>query len=376
MKTARSWRVADQPEDFVRFKVEPGKIAQREDGRRSESGPGQFEWWYADAILKNGAYVVVVFFTKPIDDQLGGLAPRVAISIAEPGKSIVTVHGDFAADALDGSPDGCAVKIGDNSFVGNLEAYTVIAKVDQVEVRLTLQRVGESLRFGTGHLLFGPPGKEKFFGWLPSVPRGIADVTYRIGNDPQVQSPGMGYHDHNWGDAPIGSLMHHWYWARASIDGYTVIAAHIAPQKRFGSDAFTLLYIEKDGKVLVSDNQHVAFTGVDDQVDPVTLKPVATLTSYTVMQGKTKFVVTFRIVKTLLQEMFDKTKPAPQDPEMGAAYHRFGGVVSLDIHDDGSKAEPPKMGQTLWELMYLGSAGDPNALSLYARSLTQAKPKS
>ena len=377
MMNGSEWRVADQPEDFCRFEVTPGKIAQREDGQRSETGPGHFEWWYADAILQNGAYVVVVFFTKPLDEQASGMAPRVSISIAELGKDIVTVSGDIGADAFVASTSGCDVKIGGNTFVGDLNVCQVVAKVDQVELTLRLRGLSPPQRFGTGHLLFGPAGKDRFFAWLPSIPHAVAEVSYRIGKNPAVQSmPGSGYHDHNWGDAPIGSLMHHWYWARATIDGHTVIAAHIVPQKSFGAGAFTLLYIEKDGKVVVSDYQNVEFTGVDDQVDPVTLKPVATRTSYTLVQGKTRFVVRFQIVKTLLHQMFDKTQPPPSDPELSAAYHRFGGVVTLEIGDDGAAAEPSKPVKTLWELMYLGSAGDPKALSLYTHSLTQAQPKS
>lgn len=377
MLKGNEWRVADQPEDFARFKVAPNVVAQSEDGRRSDTGPGHFEWWYADAILQIHTYVVVVFFTKPINEQASGMAPRVAISIAESGKEIVTVEGDFGADAFVASTSRCDVRIGANSFVGDLDVCQVYAKVKEVEVTLQLKRVGDPLRLGTGHLLFGPAGEERFFAWLPSMPRAAATVSYRIGDSPPVESiPGFGYHDHNWGDAPIGSLMHHWYWARATIEGYTVIAAHIVPQQRFGADAYTLLYIEKDGKVVASDYRNVAFAGVDDQVDPVTLKPVATLTSYTLAQGKTQFVVSFRIAQTLLHEMLDKSQPASQDPAKTAAYHRFGGAVTLDIRGEGAPAAPLKPAVTLWELMYLGSAGDPDALSLYTRSLTLAQPKS
>ena len=37
-----------------------------------------------------------------------------------------------------------------------------------------------------------------------------------------------GYHDHGWGDVPMQTLMHNWYWARAKAGPYTVIASHIA----------------------------------------------------------------------------------------------------------------------------------------------------
>src|SRR5258708_13558261 len=73
---------------------------------------------------------------------------------------------------------------------------------------------------------------EKLFAWLPAVPRGRADVRYTIGQE-EYRASGGGYHDHNWGDVPMQTLMHNWYWARASVGPYTVIASYITPPKAY-----------------------------------------------------------------------------------------------------------------------------------------------
>jgi len=64
-----------------------------------------------------------------------------------------------------------------------------------------------------GHWLFGADG-EHTFAWLPAVPQGRVEATYRVGGDGGAVT-GVGYHDHNWGNASMLDLMHHWYWARA-----------------------------------------------------------------------------------------------------------------------------------------------------------------
>jgi hypothetical protein len=67
-----------------------------------------------------------------------------------------------------------------------------------------------------GHLYFGVEGKRgSSLGFLRSRRTG---VRYRIGNEEHCVS-GSGYHDHNWGDVPMQTLMHNRYWARTSVRG-------------------------------------------------------------------------------------------------------------------------------------------------------------
>jgi hypothetical protein len=80
------------------------------------------------------------------------------------------------------------------------------------------------LRPKSGHLYFGTEGREELFAWLPSVPQGVAHVRCKIGHE-EYRASGSGYHGHNWGDVPMQTLVHDWYWARAKAGPYTVIAA-------------------------------------------------------------------------------------------------------------------------------------------------------
>ena len=39
-----SARLGSTPEDYARFGIEPGAIKPREDGLRTDGGPGTYEW--------------------------------------------------------------------------------------------------------------------------------------------------------------------------------------------------------------------------------------------------------------------------------------------------------------------------------------------
>jgi hypothetical protein len=43
-------------------------------------------------------------------------------------------------------------------------------------------------------------------------------------NGETVQVEGSGYHDHNWGNAPMNALVGGWYWGRAKVEGMTQVA--------------------------------------------------------------------------------------------------------------------------------------------------------
>src|SRR5215204_7015942 len=79
-----SSRLGSTPEDYARFGIERGAIKPREDGLRTDGGPGTYEWWYFDAHLDDGAKLVVVFLTKNFTDISKPLAPMIRIDLDLP----------------------------------------------------------------------------------------------------------------------------------------------------------------------------------------------------------------------------------------------------------------------------------------------------
>ena len=203
------FRLAHRPADYKRLGIAPDQIAQFEDGQRIGTESGRYEWWYFDAHLDDGATVVVVFYTKPNVSPNGPLAPRITIDITLPDGRTFQKFLDTSPELFHASKSTCDVRIGTNRFVGDLNRYHITANIEEISVDIELTGVVPAWRPKSGHLYFGAEGREKLFAWLPSVPHGLATVRYRIGNEKRRAS-GSGYHDHNWGDVPVQTLMHNW----------------------------------------------------------------------------------------------------------------------------------------------------------------------
>jgi hypothetical protein len=71
------------------------------------------------------------------------------------------------------------VRIGDNSFSGDLHSYKIVAQIEDVAVDVTLTGEVPAWRPRTGHWYFGSQD-DKEFDWLPAVPQGRAEATYRV----------------------------------------------------------------------------------------------------------------------------------------------------------------------------------------------------
>jgi hypothetical protein len=309
------FRLAGRPTDYARLSIDPISIVQFEDGQRIGTEKGSYEWWYVDAHLDNGATVVVVFYTKPNVSPNGPLAPRITISLTLP-------DGRNFEKLLDTKPE----------------------------------LFGASK---SGHLYFGTEGREKLFAWLPSVPYGLANVRYTIGAEEHRVS-GSGYHDHNWGDVSMQTLMHNWYWARASVGPYTVIASYITATAAYGHETQIVYMLAKDGKIIADDDAKVSFETDRITIDGKTGKPVADVTRYTYHDADTRYVVSFEREKTILQAIFTDRMPllkriAARLIGFDGAYHRFTGKVTIEKFEGEARIETFE-GHAIWELMYFGKA--------------------
>jgi len=77
-------RLAKDPQDYERFGIRPSLIQPWEDGRRTDGSPGDWEWWYFDAQLDDGAKLIVVFQTKELAEINKPLTPTIRIDLTLP----------------------------------------------------------------------------------------------------------------------------------------------------------------------------------------------------------------------------------------------------------------------------------------------------
>lgn len=353
-----SVRLADQPSDYQRFGLDPKVIQPFEDGQRIEPAPGAYEWWYFDAHLDDGAKLVVVFYTKPLMAASAAFAPMITINMDLPdGRSVQKRRSIDPSDARI-AKDRCSVVLAGNRFEGDLQRYKIAATIEDVAVDIDLVRELPSWRPHTGHTLFTHNGRENLLAWLPSVPQGRVSATYRIGTE-HHSSEGVGYHDHNWGNVPIARAIHNWYWGRAKIGPYTVIASYVTAAEKYGYETLTRFMLARDGKIISSNDGSVDFAMSGVSTDAVTGKPFADKIQFTYTSETDIFKVAFQRKKTILQARFLGRLPwwkraLAKIARKNPAYLRFTGPVTITHLRRGQQVDSHEE-EGLWELMYFGN---------------------
>ncbi|WP_210590574.1 hydroxyneurosporene dehydrogenase [Streptomyces sp. GESEQ-35] len=357
-------RMADRTADYQRLGLAKGEIAEWEDGFRSAPGePGTFEWWYSDFVLDDGSTLVINFMAKDFRSPKGvnqPAAPLVTFELDRSDGTHIERTSKPHPDDFDFATDRCDLRIATNTFAGDLHTYRIHVDLDGVTADVTLTGQVPAWRPETGHILFGDGDAQKYFAWLPSVPSGAAEATLTVDGVTETRT-GTGYHDHNWGDAEMARLMHHWYWMRAEVGAYTVIASYITAEKKFGFAEVPIFVLAKDGKILADEGSLLHFTKSDEQIDPVTGKPVANTVVYdydATATGGDRYRVTFRRQSTIVQDPMIEALKGPKRllatvAGFDGAYLRFTGQVSVEHLTPG--ADPERLdAPALWELMYFG----------------------
>jgi predicted secreted hydrolase len=355
--TGAAAHTATSAGDFAKLGLSPTAIEAWEDGARTSGGRGTYEWWYFDFSLDDGSTLVVVFLTKDFTRPNAPLSPVVTFSFD--GSDGTNVSRAVTAEASDFSAakDRCDVRIGACTAAGNLRDYTVHYEDADVSADLRLAGTVPAWRPGTGHAFFG---EERFFAWLPSVPRGTVEGTLSIGGATRIVT-GVGYHDHNWGNAPLLDLVHDWYWGRARIGDYTVISSTITATDRYGGAALPVFMLARGDAIIADDAAKVRFSADDVFTDTLTGKPVAGRLVYEYEDGSRRYRITYLRATDLVRTMFVDLLTGfkrflARLAGFDGAYLRFAGTATLERFEAGRLVETVSQQSAVWELMYFGHA--------------------
>ena len=327
-----------------------------EDGQRLEPVRGTFEWWYFIANLEDGSTAVLAFSTKPPIERGGPLKPLVQINITRPDKTQLHSLRTFPAEQYHASREVCDLRIGENWAKGDLTTYRLHLAAPGLGADLTFTSLVGAWRPGAGRLCYGD--EAHFFAWLPAQP--YATVTGTLTYDGAAHAvQGTGYHDHNWGNIAMNTVLNHWYWGRARLGGYTIIAADLVAEKAYGNVRLPLFMIAKDGKILADDAMHVQVTRGGTHIHPQTGKfiddvltydePAADGGSYTVVFERKRDIVYTSLLTLLppVTEFFAHLAGA------NPTYLRIQGDVTLTVR--GAAGETTLKSTGLWEQMFFGS---------------------
>lgn len=348
--------LAAKPEDYEKLGMKPGAPELWEDGLRTDGRKGSFEWWYFDSKLADGSSLVIVFHTGPMTTKrTDGFAPSIKIELTRADGT--QYNRDTEYPYVEGCfhKEKCDATIGGNYFRGDLKDYEIYFKNEDIEINVKLHGNTPAWRPHTGHIFFG---EEDYFAWLPAVPEGTVEVsitekgvTHRL--------CGTGYHDHNWGNAPMMNLMHHWYWGRAKIGPYQVISSYIYGAKKYGYQEFPVFMLAK-GEELIGDQptEQLTFTAAEPVFCEKTGKHVHKILVYDFNDGNQRYRITYQREGDLTQaNMLEGQSPVMKFGArmMGLApsYNRLTGTVLLERYENNAIVERISA-PAIWELMYFG----------------------
>ncbi len=351
-------------ENYQKYNLVPNtNIPEKwEDGIRTTGQKGTFEWWYFDGHLKDSSTIVIVFYTKPMINLNQKLQPMVSLDITKPDGSKILKEFECKPEDFFASKDSCNVQIGKNYFVGNLKEYKIHLEDEEIKLTANIKRTTESWRPKTGFLVFGKD-ESKEFSWVVPVPQGEVDLTYEYQGE-TIHTEGSCYHDHNWGNYPMNSLFNHWYWSRAEIGPYNIIASETVSEKEFNNETNIVFNISKDGKTIEDRGEYVTLyrsygkmhselnKDISDNLIFIYDNPADEYRyEYSLYREKTIHEVDL-LEKTLgggikyrMAKLFTKNRPA---------YFRFTGKAEIKVYKNNQLIENHISNSAIWELMYYG----------------------
>jgi hypothetical protein len=353
---ARRCRMADEPEDFQRLGLDPESVGAWEDGLRTDTGPGSYEWWYFDAHLDDGSSLVIMFNTKNPMTPHRPLEPTVSVQLNRPGAEPLTFERHASAEEFNASKDSCDVCIAGNRFLGDLHHYEIHVAHEDTTIDVELTAQVRPWRKGAGRVYFGE-NDDHFFAWLASVPQGSVSVQLSVGGHTE-RLTGIGYHDHNWGDAAMPRLMNHWYWGRAQAGPYSIIASYMTAEHKYGNAEIPTFLVTKGETIVAANADKVRFHLEGIHTDEHSGKPVGDVVVYEYDDGQDRYRVSFHRAETimdrkLIDEVSGLKHVLARLKGFDGAYLRFTGTVQLEHYVRGNKVEDVS-DHGIWELMYFG----------------------
>jgi len=326
--------LAHSDTEYKRLGLDRYTIAPWEDAMRTSGDSGSFEWWYCDYIFSDGTAVVVVFYTKMMFDTYGLSMPSVSINIIYPDGTLVNDSYNLQQGShIDASNTKANIKIGSSYLEDINGSYQLSYSHNDIEFNATMVSVLPAWRPETGHVYFGG-NRVDYLGWLVAQPSSIATASLHTTYGDSLHI-GTGYHDHNWGNAPMHKNIDNWYWGRIPIDGYRLIFTDIVPQDGDNGEHLPMLYISKGDKML--ENLHdTEILQYNIALNPITQKPYANKITITT-KDEYNFTITIDIERVSDIGFYDMSNLPYESGTYPTYLKTLNSITLTTIESNGTK---------------------------------------
>lgn len=244
-----------------------------EDGIRTDASAGTFEWWYFDSQFSDGSTAVIIFYTKPLEKRGGPLLPLVEMTITYPDPKnpknmlILMPSQKFSPDQFKASKERCDIKIGPNTVHGDLHTYELHVEFQDAKADLVFTATSKSWRPDI-YKQYTDDQLQGNVGWFPSVPAASVSGTLTYAGQTHTVT-GDGYHDHNWGNRAMNSIVARWLWGRAKVGPYDMVFANIQTRKSFTNKLVPVLLLAQGDQFLTDNGYPLVVNATDYKSDPV-----------------------------------------------------------------------------------------------------------
>lgn len=329
-------------------------LRPEDDARHPYEGPLYWEWWYFDAQLEDGHRCVLELqypnLLKPLARQCFML-----FNVYTPDGRQLNNMVPFPASEWLASRETCEVAVGENTVRGYYPEYRVHFRHGDLACDLLFTNLLPGWTRGTGEVMFGRPDRKRVFGWVVAQPRARVEGTLTVDGVTREVS-GLGYHDHNWGNAFLPLYVSHWIWGRLFHERLTMIFAEVNTSRRCGRIRIPVLFLALDDRIVL-ESSRVEFQVAEYRTDGrgYQVYPSKIIFSFAERDVSGEFHLRVKEEMESIMTLAERL-PAPAlklfgRAVAGPAYYRFLSDYRGHLRIGGEELELE--GETHWEYMVL-----------------------
>ena len=244
-------------------------LEPREDAFHPQKG-FHYEWWYFQASFTEGYSAVAILwpmnYSRPWTRQC-----TIQLSIYTP-EGLHSKHYVFPPRGLfSASRDRCDVRIEGSYTRDTGGGYEVHVEVEGDSIDLVFEPTVPGWKPGTAVNILPFP-RFNTMGWLVPVPAARVHGRVTVGGRTVELRNGHGYHDHNWGEAPITNVVDNWHWGHVVSGDLAIVWSDITLQKAWDYDKIYMFLLSR-GERLVMESPEIEVSYSRWTRDPAHLHP-------------------------------------------------------------------------------------------------------